>query len=87
MVPESGTYYIYDLLMIQHDGVSDCGWELLINNVGKLMIIDQSINGTKQSIFGSQVRKINEGDSVLMQSKYCKYNFIVNRSHFGIYQL
>ncbi|XP_062523797.1 uncharacterized protein LOC134198422 [Corticium candelabrum] len=86
-VPESGTYYIYGLLMIQNDGVSECGWELLINNVGNLMIIDQSINGTKQSIFGSQVREMNEGDSVLMQSKNCKYNFGVDASHFGIYQL
>ena len=86
-VPENGTYYIYGLLMIQHDGVSECGWELLINNVGNLMIIDQSINGTKQSIFGSQVRDMNEGDTVLMQSKNCTYNFGVDRSHFGIYQL
>ncbi|XP_062523509.1 uncharacterized protein LOC134198184 isoform X2 [Corticium candelabrum] len=86
-VPENGTYYIYGLLMIQHDGVSECGWELLINNVGNLMIIDQSINGTKQSIFGSQVRDMNEGDTVLMQSKNCTYNFGVDRSHLGIYQL
>ena len=86
-VPEDGIYYIYGMVTIQHDGVQTCGFSLAVSAVTYLTANDQSVSGAQQSLFGSQVRKLQTGDRVLMTTKNCKYNFGIDRAYFGLYLL
>ena len=86
-VPDDGIYYIYGMIMIEHDGVETCGFTLDVGADRYLIANDQSINGAQQSLFGSQVRKLKTGNRVSMTTRNCIYNFGLDRAFFGIYKL
>ena len=86
-VPDDGIYYIYGMIMIEHDGVETCGFTLDVGADRYLIAHDQSINGAQQSLFGSQVRKLITGNRVSMTTRNCIYNFGLDRAFFGIYKL
>ena len=73
--------------MIEHDAVKTCGFSLAVGAYTYLAANDQSVSGAQQSLFGSQVQKLQPGDRVLMTTIHCKYNFDNDRAYFGIYLL
>ena len=86
-VPEDGIYYIYGMVTIEHNGVQTCGFSLAVSVDTYLTANDQSVSGAQQSLFGSQVRKLQTGDRVLMTTSNCKYNFGFDQAYFSIYLL
>ena len=86
-IPEDGIYYIYGMVTIAHDLVDTCGFSLFVRPASFLTANDQSVSGAQQSLFGSQVRKLQTGHRVVMTTTNCKYNFGIDRSYFGIYLL
>ncbi len=67
--------------------VQTCGFSLAVSADTYLTANDQSVSGAQQSLFGSQVRKLQTGDRVLLTTSNCKYNFGLDQAYFGIYLL
>ena len=90
-VPEQGFYYVYGQLVIDDTDTGDCGF---IIDIATVMPPLAFLSGTQPAsadkdiaIFGSQVRKLDPEDEVVMSTLNCSYSFDADKANFGILQL
>ena len=90
-VPEQGFYYVYGQLVISDTDTGDCGFTIDVTTVmpplAFLSVTHPASADKDVTIFGSEVRRLEPGDEVVMSTLNCTYSFDADKAHFGIFQL
>ena len=90
-VPGDGLYYVYGQLVINETVTRECGFIIDKSNFVPPLIflsVTHPASADKNiTIFGSQVRQLDQGDVVAMSTLHCSYSFDADKAHFGLFQL